>query len=51
MSLFYAQNHLLPISMEPNLRYRQEHWETVCQTKAADQVSWYEPVPTASLHS
>ncbi|AUD05413.1 class I SAM-dependent methyltransferase [Spirosoma horti] len=35
--------------MEPNPHHRQEHWNTVYQTKETDQVSWYEPVPAESL--
>ncbi len=29
---------------------RKEHWEGVYRSKAADEVSWFQPTPTTSLH-
>jgi hypothetical protein len=28
---------------------RKTHWQRVYETKAPDQVSWFQPVPTVSL--
>ena len=28
---------------------RKKHWETIYQTKALNEVSWYEPTPETSL--